>query len=73
MMTRQITRGKAAFERNALRCAGKHTDPKRSAPCGRLIVKLNRSNQLAGEFKCERCHQIIEVTMIEEGRDAKSS
>lgn len=56
-----IGKGNAQIENGGLRCAA----PREGRPgwiCKKLIVRKNRSGQIAGEFKCERCGQIIEVT-----------
>lgn len=55
-----ILKGKAQVENGGLRCAA----PREDRPgwiCNRLIVRKNRLGQIAGEFKCERCSQIVEV------------
>jgi phage FluMu protein Com len=55
-----IVKGKAQVQQEGLRCAA----PRNGRPgwiCNKLIVRKNSMGQVAGEFKCERCSQIIEV------------
>lgn len=57
-----IKRGKAVFTANGLRCQGARVrDPDR--PCNKLLMRKNGAGQLAGEMKCERCGQIVEVEL----------
>jgi phage FluMu protein Com len=55
-----VTKGKAIPQQGGLRCAA----PRDNRPgwiCNKLIVRENSLGQIAGEFKCERCNQIIEI------------
>ena len=55
-----ITKGKAVIKPEGLRCqaplAGSWT-------CNKLLVKKNEEGQIAGNFRCERCRQEIEVRL----------
>jgi len=55
-----ITKGKAQIEKEGLRCAALRSN-RPGWICNKLIVRKNLQGQIAGEFKCERCSQIIEV------------
>ncbi len=58
-----ITKGKARIHPEGLRCAApRDNDPARD--CNKLIAKRNDAGQIAGNFLCERCRQVIEVKLI---------
>lgn len=52
-------RCKAPVTRFAVTANGTQTPIK--AICNRLVCKHNRDEAIAGEYKCARCGQIIEV------------
>jgi hypothetical protein len=57
-----IVNGKATITPSGLRCQGPRVkQPELS--CNKLIVKKNSLGQIAGSLKCERCGQLIEVTI----------
>lgn len=67
-----ISKGQAVINRDGLRCAAPSTRPNRvkleesnnPAPqqrCNRLLAKRNTSGQIAGDFRCDRCGQNVEV------------
>jgi len=57
-----ITRGKAVIQGDSLRCAAARiNDPRRQ--CNKLLAKKNEQGQIAGDFRCERCHQQIQVKL----------
>lgn len=50
------------FVGEALRCASpRQSDSTKS--CNRLLVKRNQQGQIAGNFLCDRCKQIVEVKL----------
>ena len=58
-----ISNGKAVIQGNNLRCfAPRLGDPKRV--CNKLLAKKNAVGQVAGNFRCERCHQEIEIKLV---------
>jgi hypothetical protein len=59
-----ITKGKAVFVGNDLRCYAPRTSGQRKV-CNKLLAKKNAIGQLAGNFRCERCCQEVEVTLVE--------
>lgn len=63
-MLTSITKGKAIFVGEDLRCNAPRTSGQRKV-CNKLLVKRNSSGQVAGNYRCERCSQEIEVTLIE--------
>jgi hypothetical protein len=57
-----FTKGKGFLTPEGLRCgAPRELDPARN--CNKLVVKKNKEGQIAGNFRCERCRQEIEVRM----------
>jgi phage FluMu protein Com len=65
-----ITKGKAVIQGDSLRCAAPRTsDPRRS--CNKLLAKTNEQGQIAGDFRCERCHQQIQVKLAPAREDLK--
>ena len=57
-----VKKGKAQFHPEGLRCAA----PRDNRPgwiCNKLIVRKNSDGLIAGEFKCERCSQLIEIKL----------
>jgi phage FluMu protein Com len=57
-----ITKGQAIVHGDLLRCAApRENDPKRA--CNKLLAKKNAQGQIAGNFRCERCHQEIEIKL----------
>lgn len=57
-----ITKGKAIIQGDSLRCAAPRANDSRRQ-CNKLLAKKNESGQIAGNFRCERCHQAIEVKL----------
>lgn len=55
-----ITKGKAAIVNDGLRCRAPRPDDPTLA-CNKCICKKNSAGYVAGNFKCERCGQLIEV------------
>jgi hypothetical protein len=56
----RITKGKAVLQHCELRCR----TPRSHEPyqfCNKLIALKNEAGQLAGAFKCVRCHQDVHV------------
>lgn len=56
----QIKKGRAVIVQSGLRCQG----PRVKQPdqvCNKLLVRKNAIGQIAGQFKCDRCSQVIEV------------
>jgi hypothetical protein len=57
-----VTEGAAKVVNGGLRCMAKRTgDPDRS--CNKLLARLNAAGQIAGNFLCDRCKQIVSVEM----------
>lgn len=57
-----VTKGKAWVTEEGLRCAA----PREDSPeliCHKLLAKKNEAGQIAGNFRCKRCKQEIEVTL----------
>ena len=62
-----IKKGRAIIVPNGLRCQG----PRLKQPdqlCNKLLVRKNDLGQIAGNFKCERCSQIVEVEIRNYGK-----
>lgn len=60
MFQTHIKKGTAILAPNGLRCQG----PRVKQPtqvCNKLMIRKNSIGQIAGELKCERCGQIVEV------------
>lgn len=57
-----ITKGHAIIQGDSLRCAAPRTNDIRKQ-CNKLICKKNELGQIAGDFRCERCHQSIQVKL----------
>jgi hypothetical protein len=57
-----ITIGKAVIQGDSLRCAAPRPNDLRKI-CNKLLSKKNEQGQIAGNFRCERCHQEIEVKL----------
>ena len=53
-----ITKGKAVQTQDGLRCMSDY----KGRNCNKLICKRNAKGQIAGNYRCERCSQEIEVT-----------
>jgi phage FluMu protein Com len=67
-----ITKGQAVIQGDSLRCAAaRANDSKRT--CNKLLVKTNEQGQIAGNFRCERCHQEIEVKLAPAREDLAKS
>jgi phage FluMu protein Com len=64
-----ITKGSAAIKPEGLRCQASRGD---SWTCNKLLAKKNAEGQIAGSFRCERCHQDIEVLLAPPRSDLKS-
>jgi DNA-directed RNA polymerase subunit RPC12/RpoP len=57
-----VTKGKAVIQGESLRCASpRPDDPNRI--CNKLLCKRNEQGQIAGDFRCERCHSQIQVKL----------
>ena len=57
-----ITKGKAIIKDNDLRCAISRFDDSYDI-CNKLIARKNEQGQICGNFRCERCHQEVELKM----------
>lgn len=57
-----ITKGQAVIQGDSLRCAAPREKDNRRV-CNKLLAKKNEQSQIAGNFRCERCHQEIEVKL----------
>jgi len=57
-----ISKGKAILLGDELRCNRLREDS--SKICRKLIAKVNRFGQIAGDFRCERCKEEIEVRLV---------
>lgn len=57
-----IEKGQAIPTLEGLRCAAPRKD-KPGAVCNKLLVKRASNGQIAGNFRCERCRQEVEVVM----------
>ena len=57
---RYITKGKAIIKPEGLRCQASRAD---DWICNKLLAKKNADGQIAGNFRCERCRQEIEVRL----------
>lgn len=57
-----VSKGQAHFYPEGLRCAAPRPD-KPGAVCNKLLVKKASNGQIAGNFRCERCRQEIEVVL----------
>lgn len=55
-----ITSGKAVVIDGGLRCNHPRKDDL-SQVCGRQLVRANASGQMAGNFRCPRCKNYVEV------------
>jgi hypothetical protein len=61
-----ISKGQAHFRgenKEELRCAAPRLD-KPGWTCRKLIAKRNEHGQIAGDFRCERCGQSIQVSLV---------
>ena len=58
-----VAKGKAVLAGNELRCAKPREDDPAKA-CNKLIAKTNKYRQIAGNFRCERCKEQIEVRLV---------
>ena len=56
-----ITKGRAQVRPEGLRCVAPRSEE--GWICNKLIVKANADGQIAGNFRCERCRQEIEVKL----------
>jgi hypothetical protein len=65
-----VTKGKARIVGDALRCASLRSDDERKI-CNKLLVKRNAQGQIAGNFKCERCRQEVEVKLAPPREDLR--
>lgn len=55
-----VTEGAAKVVNDGLRCmAPRGNDPDRF--CNKLLARLNAVGQIAGNFLCDRCKQIVSV------------
>lgn len=59
-----ITKGKALITPEGLRCGASRTNDQ-DRRCNKLLAKKNAANQIAGNFRCERCRQEIEVKLVD--------
>jgi len=57
-----ISKGKGIIS-DGLRCANPRKDDINKI-CNKLLVKKNILGQIAGNFLCSRCDQLIEVKLI---------
>lgn len=57
-----ISKGIAILTADGLRCAALRQDDS-SRRCNRLLAKKNEQRQIAGNFRCDRCGQEIEVRL----------
>ncbi len=57
-----VTKGKARITDEGLRCAAPRSDNPEWV-CHKLLAKKNSGGQIAGNFRCERCKQEIEVKL----------
>ena len=55
-----ITMGQAVIKPEGLRCQATREG---HFTCNKLLAKKNAYGQIAGNFRCERCHQEIEVCL----------
>jgi hypothetical protein len=56
-----IIHGQARLDGDQLRCSNPRQDwPDRE--CRKLLAKTNRKGQISGNFMCERCHSVSEVS-----------
>lgn len=63
-----VSKGNALIKPEGLRCgASRENEPDRK--CNKLLVKKNKDGIVAGNFRCERCTQEIEITL----KEAKAS
>lgn len=62
-LTTSITKGKALFVGADLRCNAPRPNGQRKT-CNKLLCKKNELGQLAGNYRCERCGQSVEVSLI---------
>ena len=59
-----VSKGKALVTPEGLRCgAPRESEPERR--CNKLLCKRNSAGQIAGNYRCERCHQEIEIKLQE--------
>jgi hypothetical protein len=65
-----VSNGKAVFISDELRCQAPRAETRGDGVCNKLIAKFNRLHQIAGQFRCERCKQEIEVRMVPAGLPA---
>lgn len=57
-----IVKGRAIVNGDSLRCAAPRQDIS-GKQCNKLLVKRNEQGQIAGNFKCERCGQLVQVKL----------
>jgi hypothetical protein len=55
-----VTKGQAVIRPEGLRCQASRDD---HWTCNKLLAKKNAEGQIAGNFRCERCGQEIEVRL----------
>jgi phage FluMu protein Com len=67
-----VSKGHAVISEGELRCdRPRKDDPTRQ--CRKMIAKANKLGQIAGNFLCERCKEVIEVRLVEAQMTAKRS
>ena len=64
-----VVKGRARFTPEGLRCANSR-DKDEERTCNKLICKPNDAGQTAGKFRCDRCKQDIEVSLVQPRRVA---
>jgi hypothetical protein len=63
-----VSKGKALITAEGLRCgAPRANDPDRR--CNKQLAKRNAAGQIAGNFRCERCKQEIEIKLVQAQAD----
>jgi hypothetical protein len=62
VITQGLAKVVVSDDGGGLRCMAKRSgDPDRS--CNKLLARLNVAGQVAGNFQCDRCKQIVSVEM----------
>ena len=57
-----VAKGNGRIRTEGLRCAAKRPDDS-SRVCNKLLLKPNTQGQMAGNFRCDRCGQEIELVL----------
>lgn len=58
-----VTKGKGVIVNDSLRCGSPRKDDINKI-CNKLLVKKNILGQIAGNFMCSRCNEILEVKLV---------